>query len=205
MLGGRPALFAGTVTFDDFDAHPAGANTGPVVNVTQLTGGNPVTGEVTFQASVTGLPTRIEFRLDNVLRAVSATSPASWTLDSTTLHIRRYWNLNPSSDVKNLSAATDTLDGLLQDTVKLQMVSDVPIGLLLSGGLDSSSVVAWMSRASNQPVKTYSIGFKDSRFNELPYAREAADHFGTDHHEKIVEADAFVAASFSKLVPPRAT
>lgn len=81
----RPALYSGTLAFDDFNAHAAAANTGPVVTVTPLSSGNTFTGDVTFKATATGAPIRVEFRLKNVVRAVSATSPATWTLDTTTL------------------------------------------------------------------------------------------------------------------------
>ena len=78
----------------------------------------------------------------------------------------------------------------LEEAVKLRMVSDVPLGCFLSGGVDSSSVVAMMSRVSAGPVKTFSIGFASARFNELGYARVVAERFGTDHHEFVVEPDA---------------
>lgn len=81
----------------------------------------------------------------------------------------------------------------LERSVRDQMVSDVPIGAFLSGGIDSSAVVAFMSRYSSQPVKTYSIGFHGSTgaqlYNELPYARQVAEQFGTDHHEIVVQPD----------------
>lgn len=81
---GRSSQYAGTVTFDDFSAQPASAVTGPVVTTTPSTTG-AVTGDVTFHAAVTGSPTRVEFRLDNVLRATSTMAPADWTFDSTTV------------------------------------------------------------------------------------------------------------------------
>lgn len=90
----------------------------------------------------------------------------------------------------------------IERSVKDQMVSDVPIGAFLSGGIDSSAVVAFMSRHSSRPVKTYSIGFQGSTgaqlYNELPYARRVAEQFGTDHHEIIVQPD--VAALLPELV-----
>jgi len=77
--------------------------------------------------------------------------------------------------------------------VRMQMVSDVPIGAFLSGGIDSSAVVACMAEAASQPVKTYAIGFggsaADNFYNELPYARRVAELFGTDHHEIVVKPD----------------
>jgi asparagine synthase (glutamine-hydrolysing) len=81
----------------------------------------------------------------------------------------------------------------LEESVRMQMVSDVPIGAFLSGGIDSSAVVAFMSAHSDRPVKTYAIGFAggeaESYYNELPYARQVAKLFATDHHEILVRPD----------------
>ena len=81
----RVAGYAGAITFDDFDAQPAGTATGPVVSLSRVSGSGAVTGDVTFRAAVTGTANRLEFRLDGQLRAVSATAPADWTFDSTTV------------------------------------------------------------------------------------------------------------------------
>jgi hypothetical protein len=81
----RPAGYAGAVTFDDFDARPAGAGTTPVVTVGPTAGGPALAGEVTFRATATGSPNRVEFRLDGVLRSVAAAAPATWALDTSTL------------------------------------------------------------------------------------------------------------------------
>lgn len=80
---------------------------------------------------------------------------------------------------------------LFREAVALRMITDVPLGAFLSGGLDSTAVVAVMSELSSQPVKTFAMGFADEpSYNELDYARLAARHYGTDHHEFVVQADA---------------
>jgi asparagine synthase (glutamine-hydrolysing) len=100
-----------------------------------------------------------------------------------------YWQLayTPKLDLDEGEAAEGLLE-VLTEAVRLRLIADVPLGALLSGGVDSGVVVALMSRLSDRPVKTFSIGFEEKSFNELPYARLVARRYGTDHHELIVRA-----------------
>jgi asparagine synthase (glutamine-hydrolysing) len=105
--------------------------------------------------------------------------------------ISRYWEVafEPNRSTPE-HALVDELRSRIDESVRMHMISDVPLGAFLSGGLDSSSVVAHMAGHSSRPVKTFSIGFNESAFNELPYARVIAERFSTDHHERIVGMDA---------------
>lgn len=102
-----------------------------------------------------------------------------------------YWDLS-FSQVEELTEKEwcEKLVDSFQEAVRLRLMSEVPLGAFLSGGVDSSSVVALMQSAINGPVITSSIGFEEKEFNELPYARAIASHFTTAHHEQIVRPDA---------------
>jgi asparagine synthase (glutamine-hydrolysing) len=104
--------------------------------------------------------------------------------------LERYWRLEyePKARLGERDAAEGLLE-VLSEAVRLRLVADVPLGALLSGGLDSSLVVALMARLSDRPVKTFSIGFDEREFDELRYARAVADRYGTDHHELVVRPD----------------
>jgi len=119
--------------------------------------------------------------------------PASYlvcSLDGGAPVIHQYWRLRMEPDhATSESEWIARLDELLHETVKLHTISDVPIGAFLSGGLDSSSVVACMSRNTTSPIRTFSIGFDDADFDELRYARLVAARLGTDHVEMVVKPD----------------
>src|SRR5262249_6629232 len=104
---------------------------------------------------------------------------------------RRYWSLDFEKKIETSEEdAADRAIVLLRDAVKVRLMSDVPLGAFLSGGLDSSAVVAIMSELQPRGVKTFSIGFDERGFSEIRHARRVADRFGTDHHEFIVRPDA---------------
>src|SRR5207248_1077331 len=101
-----------------------------------------------------------------------------------------YWELpfTPTCQDDEATALERTRE-LLKDAVRVRLMSEVPLGAFLSGGIDSSIVVGLMSSMMSQPVKTFSIGFEEDDFSELPYARQIAKQFGTDHHEFFVRPD----------------
>lgn len=104
---------------------------------------------------------------------------------------RPYWKLSFREKLRvGESEALEELRPLIEDAVKIRLVSDVPLGAFLSGGVDSSAVVALMSRAGEREVKTFSIGFPVEAYNELPFARMVAERCGTSHKEFVVEPDA---------------
>jgi asparagine synthase (glutamine-hydrolysing) len=110
--------------------------------------------------------------------------------------IRKYWDVTASPEPesrlgrKDLPAVMDELYALLKESVKLRLVSDVPLGAFLSGGIDSSAIVALMRELGASPLRTFSIGFEEGSYNELKYARRIAKRFSTQHEELIIEPKA---------------
>ncbi len=105
--------------------------------------------------------------------------------------IENYWNLDFSSKIKiSEEDAADELLHRLKSAVKMRLRSDVPLGAFLSGGIDSSAVVALMSELSESKIKTFSIGFDDSNYNELAHAKRVSEKYDTDHHEFVVKPKA---------------
>jgi len=107
---------------------------------------------------------------------------------------RRYWRVPAQVDAAPSELQwVDAVRARLEESVRMQMVSDVPIGAFLSGGIDSSTVVGFMAKHSDRPVKTYAIGFEggaaEAFYDELPFARKIAERFGTEHREIVVRPD----------------
>ena len=115
------------------------------------------------------------------------------------MHEFEYWDIKFSQvrDASDEEWCENLLD-TYREAVRLRLMSDVPLGAFLSGGVDSSSVVALMANLCDHPVTTCSIGFEEKEFNEIEYAREVAGLFNADHHERIVRPDA--VAILEKLV-----
>ena len=112
------------------------------------------------------------------------------TVENGEIRTRRYWNQTfekPSTNPTIESAASD-LKGLLSDAVRLRLVADVPLGILLSGGIDSSTVAAFAVQHATERVKTFSIGFEEDSFDETKYARQVAKHLNTEHYEEKLSA-----------------
>ena len=127
----------------------------------------------------------------SIYKGVQKLPPAHFfVFEAGRLKVARYWDLplgrGPVTD--DPIAAQELLRDKLRESVKLRLISDVPLGAFLSGGIDSSIVVALMSELSDKPVKTFSIGFDHSEFTELPYAKELAERYGCDHTEFVVTA-----------------
>ncbi len=105
--------------------------------------------------------------------------------------VEKYWDFEYKeiTEIKSENEYIAELRDLLNESVKIRMISEVPLGAFLSGGVDSSAIVGLMTQHSEKPVKTFSIGFNEDSFDELKYARIAAKHFKTDHHEFVVTSD----------------
>jgi len=110
-------------------------------------------------------------------------------LEGGKIRVRQYWDLPEYSShpPRSEEECLEEMEWRLAEAVRIRLISDVPLGALLSGGTDSSTVVALMARASSKPVKTFSIAFAHDDFNESHYARIVAERFGTEHHELVVE------------------
>ena len=149
--------------------------------------------EIRRQISLPGLGHFLTFggtpSAESIVAGVHKLEPGCLArIDSSGMRISRYWNVSfCSGGTAREDDLIDELRALLRDTVEIHLRSDVPLGAFLSGGVDSSAVVATMSGLLDTPVKTFSIGSPDPGFDESAYAREVAGVFGTEHHELILE------------------
>lgn len=117
--------------------------------------------------------------------------------------IEKYWKLESSIDKKNQlndeKQAKNELKDLLESSVKYRLMSDVPFGTFLSGGIDSSTVTAIAQKVNSKPINTFSIGFKESSYNEAVYAKKIASHLATNHHEFIISYSEAIE-QFDKII-----
>ncbi|MEE9168065.1 MAG: asparagine synthase (glutamine-hydrolyzing) [Candidatus Neomarinimicrobiota bacterium] len=133
-------------------------------------------------------------------RGVRKLPPANYLLyDASGCVLNQYWQLDVVNKLRiTREEAIEEITSLLDESVKLRLNSDVPLGIFLSGGVDSSAIVAIASEQGKLPIKTFSIGFDESEFNELPHARRVAEQFNTKHFERLVKPDA--AAVLPRLI-----
>ena len=105
------------------------------------------------------------------------------------LKVTQYWDVPHQPISQSEAECGEILSGLIKESVRLRLISDVPLGAFLGGGIDSSTIVGYMSQTANEPVRTFSIGFEDETYNELHYAEAVAKHFGAQHHVEVLKSD----------------
>ncbi|MHC4270566.1 MAG: asparagine synthase (glutamine-hydrolyzing), partial [Planctomycetota bacterium] len=127
----------------------------------------------------------------SILEKVNKLLPGHYiTINRGRLKVTQYWDIKYKYNYSRSDEEdAENIMDILRSSVEMRMISDVPLGAFLSGGIDSSAVVGLMSQVSNKPVKTFSIGFKEDEYNELNDARLIAKTFHTEHYEKIVEPE----------------
>jgi asparagine synthase (glutamine-hydrolysing) len=129
-----------------------------------------------------------------LFKSIRQVLPGHFALIGMDGHIshQQYWDVHYQEDfrAKTEQEYLEEFDQLLQDAVKLRLVSDVPFGAFLSGGIDSSTVSYWMAKNLSEPLKTFTIGFNEPSFDEVDYARRTAQTIGSQHYEKFIKAQA---------------
>jgi asparagine synthase (glutamine-hydrolysing) len=136
---------------------------------------------------------------DTLFRGIRKLMPGhTLTLDAHTgtLDIRQYWDV-PQPETREKKADAEWIRecrARLEQTVRMRLMSDVPLGMFLSGGVDSSAIAALMKRMRTEPVKTFAVGYSEAQYSELSYARQVSEAIGTDHHEVVIGMDDFFNA-----------
>lgn len=139
----------------------------------------------------------------SIFKYVKKLTPGTFLTINTNndLTFKEYWSVDKAfqANLKNgtdINPHVEVLETILKESFQYRMVADVPVGMFLSGGIDSSLVTALLQKTTNQQLKTFTIGFKDERFNEANHAKKVAQHIGTDHTELYCGA-----ADFEKIIP----
>lgn len=134
---------------------------------------------------------------ESLVEGIEKLAPGHWLeWRAGTIAAGTYWKLSFAPDASlDFDAAKEELDSLLDSAVREHLISDAPLGLWSSGGLDSSTILHYAARASSQPLKTFSVSFRGHSFDETRYFREVASHYGTEHHEFDLNPDKELAAT----------
>lgn len=141
---------------------------------------------------------------ETIFKNIYKLQPGHWLrydLVARTLEIKPYWDVDYLEQPQTELSAVEHIDAMLKESVKMRLISDVPLGVFLSGGLDSSIIVALMDKVSDEKITTFSVGFESkysdvAAHNELHYAKKIAEQFQTDHNELICNVD-----SIRELLP----
>ncbi len=159
--------------------------------------------EYTAQVDVDTLTeiTRMRYNLGNntLFKGITSIPPATYLIINTKtkkILTKAYWK----KDFKEIEGSyKEKIESLFEDSVKKRLMSDVPLGIFLSGGFDSSAIAAYAQKHHQGKIKTFSIGFEQQGYNEFKYARKVAEHIQSDHHEKIIDNKTFTK-SLPKLI-----
>jgi asparagine synthase (glutamine-hydrolysing) len=188
-LGKKPFVYAKTSTGLVFGSEIKAVTADPSISIA------PDLRAIDFYLTYQYVPSPM-----TAFEGICKLPPAHYLIaESGNVRVERYWSAEarPASTLDTRELERQIVERL-REAVRMRLVSDVPLGAFLSGGIDSATVVALMAEASEGPVKTFSIGFEDAGFDELPYARLVAQRYGTDHHEVVVRPNA--AELLPKLV-----
>jgi asparagine synthase (glutamine-hydrolysing) len=130
---------------------------------------------------------------ETLLRGIRKLAPGSYLLaQDGKIEIKQYWDLNFTNSHLSLPEAEEQLSGLLEESVRLHMISDVPVGFLLSGGVDSTAMLSMAVGKTDRPLSSFTVGFSEKGItDERPYARLAAKAYGSDHHEITISSKDF--------------